>query len=110
MLPKMRYTTAKLSELVHQEQYPLLYRRSYRKHISSVDKIMHKSSNDFIRRDHQLRELKERKEQSFSYTSYQRSREIGEGNAILFGKIYSSSRIDKKYVGQVGESSTFELL
>jgi len=54
--------------------------------------------------------LKDRREQSFSHTKYQRSREIGEENAILFGKINSSSKIDKKYEGKVRESGSFYLL
>ena len=55
--------------------------------MSSVDKIMNKTSNEFVRRDERLRELKSRKEQAYHYSMYLRNKDIGYKNSILFSKI-----------------------
>lgn len=55
---------------------------------------MHKTNNEFLRRSQQLRELKNRKEQSFSYEQFKRSKEIGYTNAILYTKINACKKVE----------------
>ena len=55
--------------------------------MNSVDKIMNKTSSEFVKRDQRLRELKSRKEQAYHYSMYLRNKDIGYKNSILFSKI-----------------------
>ena len=64
--------------------------RSYYLHKGSIDKIMNKTSDEFIRRDRQLNELKSRKEQAYHYSMYLRNKDIGYKNSILYSKIVPS--------------------
>jgi hypothetical protein len=63
--------------------------------MSSVGKIMHKTSNEFALRDRQLSELKSRKMQAYNHTQHVRSREIGHVNALLFAKIHKEALMDR---------------
>jgi hypothetical protein len=63
--------------------------------MTSVDKIMHKSNNEFFRRSRQLSELRSRKIQAYNHTQDIRSKEIGHVNALLFTKIHKEALTPK---------------
>lgn len=63
--------------------------------MSSVDKIMHKTNNEFFRRSRQLSELRSRKIQAYNHTQHVRSKEIGHVNALLFAKIHKEALTPK---------------